>query len=212
MPLLRDVRRTALARLPGDPSEAVSQSKLFYKGSTDDHPVFQIDLEHLIYNRHNGRLETEMLTWQRQHSVGEDEYDNELHDQIEYFLWEFLSSDPTYPSRLEAAKARDSEWRHRMQGGLKANFRQAVTPMAPTLNPNRIRFNTAVGPSTGVYPASNVRGRPEPTDGAISRSPAMPFTHSAPATMCFRCQFAVQNRRVGALRHPRGGAANDDRA
>ena len=87
MLLPRHVRQTALAKLTADPSKPVSQNKLFYKGSSRVYPVHVIDLDLLVYNRHNGRLETEMLTWQHEHSVGDEEYDEEFHNQIESFLW-----------------------------------------------------------------------------------------------------------------------------
>lgn len=84
----RTVRQSRLESLRDRPKKAVSKSKLYYKGSSNHYPVYRIDLDDLIYNRHNGRLESEMLTWQNEHSVGDDEYDEELHNRIERFLWE----------------------------------------------------------------------------------------------------------------------------
>ncbi len=88
MVLARDVRQQELAQLRDSHGKAVSQSKLYYKGVSEIHPVHRIDLDLLVYNRHNGRLESEMLTWQQEHAVGDDEYDEDLHKQIETFLWD----------------------------------------------------------------------------------------------------------------------------
>ena len=88
MVLARDVRQQQLAQLRESPGKAISQSKLYYKGVSEIHFVHRIDLDLLVYNRHNGRLESEMLTWQQEHAVGDDEYDEDLHKQIERFLWE----------------------------------------------------------------------------------------------------------------------------
>lgn len=88
MVLERNVRQQRLAHLRANPDKAISKNKLYYRGITEVHPVHRIDLDLLVYNRHNGRLETEMLTWQNEHAVGDDEYNDELHDLIGSFLWE----------------------------------------------------------------------------------------------------------------------------
>ena len=88
MVLARDVRQQELTQLRENDSKAISQNKLYYKGDSAVHLVHSIDLDLLVYNRHNGRLESEMLTWQQAHAVGDDEYDDELHDLIESFLWD----------------------------------------------------------------------------------------------------------------------------
>ena len=92
MVLARDVRQQKLAQLRKNHSTAVSKSRLYYKGVSEVHPVYRIDLDLLVYNRHNGRLESEMLTWQQEHAVGDAEYDDELHVLIESFLWATNSS------------------------------------------------------------------------------------------------------------------------
>lgn len=88
MTLLREVRQSKLSSLRDHTKKAISQSKLYYKTSSSQYPVYQIDLDLLIYNRHNGRLESEMLTWQQEYSVGDDEYNDELHERIDKFLWQ----------------------------------------------------------------------------------------------------------------------------
>ena len=88
MVLERDVRQEKLTSLREKTRSAISRSKLYYKGASEIYHVFKIDLDFLVYNRHNGRLESEMLTWQNEHSVGDDEYDEDLHDLIEKFLWD----------------------------------------------------------------------------------------------------------------------------
>ena len=93
MVLSREVRKEKLTALRSDVEKVVGREKLYYKAQTERHPIFRIDLDHLIYNRHNGRLESEMLTWQNEHSVGGDIYDDELHGLIDKFLWD------TNPSR-----------------------------------------------------------------------------------------------------------------
>ena len=86
MVLARDVRQQKLEKLRKT-GEATSHSKLYYKGTSGVHPVHLIDLDLLVYNRHNGRLESEMLTWQQDHAVDDNEYNSELHKLIDSFLW-----------------------------------------------------------------------------------------------------------------------------
>ena len=87
MVLARHVRKQELEKLWRS-HDAISQHKLYYKGVSKIHRVHRIDLDFLVYNRHNGRLESEMLTWQQAHAVGDNEYDEDLHKQIEKFLWD----------------------------------------------------------------------------------------------------------------------------
>lgn len=68
--------------------EPRGREKLFYKGETQDFEVYRIDLDYLIYNRHNGRIEAEMLTWEQENSISYDEYTDELDKKIDEFLWE----------------------------------------------------------------------------------------------------------------------------
>ena len=86
--LTREVRQQKLKALREDGDKADSKSKLYYKRRSSVHPVCLIDLDFLIYNRHNGRLESEMQTYRNEHCVGEDVYNEELHEQIETFLWD----------------------------------------------------------------------------------------------------------------------------
>lgn len=82
-----DVRKKKLTSLQSD-ATPVGREKLFYKGKTREFDVYSIDLDFLIYNRHNGRIEAEMLTWEQENSIAYDEYDDELHQRIDKFLWE----------------------------------------------------------------------------------------------------------------------------
>lgn len=88
MVLDASVRSARLRALRDDPAKIVGKEKLFYKGATERFPVYQIPLELLVYNRHNGRIESEMLTWEFEHDVGEKDYTDEIHHRIETFLWE----------------------------------------------------------------------------------------------------------------------------
>jgi hypothetical protein len=85
--LPRNVRLERLRALRNDPDKRVGSQKLFYKDSSSQLPIHQVDLDWLIYNEHNGRLESEMLTWKREHSVGDGVDDSELNSLIETFLW-----------------------------------------------------------------------------------------------------------------------------
>lgn len=67
--------------------EVVGSEKLFYKGKSTWFDVYAVDLDFLIYNRHNGRIESEMLTWQFEHDVDEHEYDLAIHKRIAEYLW-----------------------------------------------------------------------------------------------------------------------------
>ncbi|MER9852523.1 MULTISPECIES: hypothetical protein [unclassified Mesorhizobium] len=82
------VRADKLRALRADKSKAVGTEKVFYKGKPERFDVFQIDLDLLIYNRHNGRIESEMLTWQFEHDIGHTDYNAEIHKLIDKFLWE----------------------------------------------------------------------------------------------------------------------------
>lgn len=87
--LSSEVRKQKLDELQREPEPATgrNQHKLYYRGRNQSFPVYTIDLDLLIYNRHNGRLEDEMLTWQREHSASSDVYDDDLHKLIEDLLW-----------------------------------------------------------------------------------------------------------------------------
>jgi hypothetical protein len=82
------VRTERLRALRADRTKAVGSEKVFYKGSPERLDVFQIPLDLLIYNRHNGRIESEMLTWQFEHDIGHTDYDDDIHKLIDNFLWE----------------------------------------------------------------------------------------------------------------------------
>lgn len=87
MVLAADVRRQKLQQLRQNSEQAAEHQKLYYRAQTQSFPVFRIDLDALIYNRHNGRLEAEMLTWEREHTASPGVYDDQLHELIEGFLW-----------------------------------------------------------------------------------------------------------------------------
>ncbi|EIX9399512.1 TPA: hypothetical protein ACIJ20_005527 [Pseudomonas aeruginosa] len=85
-------RKRKLGELISEPSKAQGSQKLYYKNITQSFPVYRIDLDYLIYNRHNGRIEAEMLTWEQEHSITPGHYDEKLHDLIDKFLWTSSSS------------------------------------------------------------------------------------------------------------------------
>jgi hypothetical protein len=85
MILTSDVRKQKLNELMKGPSQG--KQKLYYQGETQSFDVYRIDLDWLIYNRHNGRLEAEMLTWEQEHAVTPEHYDDDLHRLIEDLLW-----------------------------------------------------------------------------------------------------------------------------
>jgi hypothetical protein len=58
MVLTSDVRRRKLDELQNS-GEKQGCQKLYYRGQTELFDVFRIDLDALIYNRHNGRLEVD---------------------------------------------------------------------------------------------------------------------------------------------------------
>ncbi len=62
--------------------------KIRYKGTTDYLGVYEIDLQYLIYNRHNGRLEIEMATWEAEDGIAQAPYTDKIHETIEQFIWE----------------------------------------------------------------------------------------------------------------------------
>lgn len=66
----------------------IGKTKLFYKGASQPFDIFQVDLDLLVFNRHNGRIESEMLTWQLENDLGERDYSADIHKRIANFLWE----------------------------------------------------------------------------------------------------------------------------
>lgn len=87
MVLSTDIRKQRLTELCASGGSQGKQ-KLFYKGETRYFDVYRIDLDFLIYNRHNGRIEAEMLTWEQENSAPTNVYDDELHQKIAKLLWD----------------------------------------------------------------------------------------------------------------------------
>jgi len=86
MVLAPEVRKQKLTELLARGPTGGNQ-KLHYQGVTQSFNVYRVDLDWLIYNRHNGRLEAEMLTWEQEHAVTPEHYDDVLHGLIENLLW-----------------------------------------------------------------------------------------------------------------------------
>lgn len=87
MVLSTDVSRSKLTDIRAS-GESQGKQKLYYMGETQSFDVYRIDLDHLIYNRHNGRIEAEMLTWEQENAAPIGTYDDELHEKIGTFLWD----------------------------------------------------------------------------------------------------------------------------
>jgi len=85
--LTRDIRKQKLGELLANPNAAIANHKLWYKGSSNYYPVHKVDLSLLEYNRHNGRLETEMQSFLSEHDVDDTDYNREIHELIELLLW-----------------------------------------------------------------------------------------------------------------------------
>src|SRR5579863_8542912 len=86
MVLSTETRIQKLSALREPEADQVVQ-KLHYRGETKPHKVSTIDLDYLIYNRHNGRLEAEMLTWEQENAASPEDYDDDLHHVIDELLW-----------------------------------------------------------------------------------------------------------------------------
>jgi len=86
MVLSTDIRKKKLSEIKAS-NESQGKQKLYYMNQTQSFDVYRIDLDFLIYNRHNGRIEAEMLTWEQETSAPYDAYDDELHEKIGTFLW-----------------------------------------------------------------------------------------------------------------------------
>lgn len=82
-----DVRIERLRKIR-ETGHPIGKTKLFYKGVSQPFDIFQVDLDLLVFNRHNGRIESEMLTWQLENDLGERDYSPEIHTRIANFLWE----------------------------------------------------------------------------------------------------------------------------
>ena len=50
--------------------------------------VYEIEMDYLIFNQHNGRLESVMQTWRAETGTSDGDYDDELHKKIIGFLWQ----------------------------------------------------------------------------------------------------------------------------
>jgi len=87
MVLSTDIRKKKLSEIKTG-GESQGKQKLYYMGETQSFDVYRIDLDYLIYNRHNGRIEAEMLTWEQENSAPIGTYDDELHSKISAFLWD----------------------------------------------------------------------------------------------------------------------------
>ena len=86
MVLQVESRIEKLTELLNNPKSKVGTSRLFYNGGPRDFDVYEIDLDYLVFNRHNGRFESEMQTWQREQDIGEREYTEEIHEKIKDIL------------------------------------------------------------------------------------------------------------------------------
>lgn len=86
MVLSTDIRKKKLTEIRA--KESPTKQKLYYMGEPQSFGVYRIDLDYLIYNRHNGRIEAEMLTWEQENSAPVGDYDDELHRKIEALLWD----------------------------------------------------------------------------------------------------------------------------
>lgn len=84
MVLSASVRKQKLDELRQGQPEA--SQKLFYKGRPETFKVHRINLEWLIYNEHNGRIEAEMLTWKQEHLTSTS-YTDDKHERIGSLLW-----------------------------------------------------------------------------------------------------------------------------
>jgi hypothetical protein len=87
MILSTDIRKQKLTEVKSSGGSQGKQ-KLHYMGETRYFDIFRIDLDYLIYNRHNGRIEAEMLTWEQENSAPAGAYDDEHHEKIARLLWD----------------------------------------------------------------------------------------------------------------------------
>jgi len=87
MVLSAEVRQRKITEIK-DKGDSQGRQKLYYRGETQYFDFFRIDLDYLIYNRHNGRIEAEMLTWEQENAAPVGTYDDEFDRKIESFLWE----------------------------------------------------------------------------------------------------------------------------
>lgn len=83
-----EARREKLNELrKSDSNVAMTGVRLQYKGQVCEERVFRIPLDYLVYNKYNGRIGSEVLSYEKQNGElnAEDERDREL---IEKFLFE----------------------------------------------------------------------------------------------------------------------------
>src|SRR3546814_15893016 len=87
MVLSTDVRKNKLSDIKAT-GESQGKQKLYYMGETQSFDVYRIDLDHLIYNRHTGRIAAELLTWAQANAAPNGTYDDERHGQTGAYLWD----------------------------------------------------------------------------------------------------------------------------
>ena len=86
MTLSTDIRHSYLKNLL-DNKEPIRTANVYYKDKPRELGVYEIDLDHLIFNPFNDRVATEMATWLTESHISLDEYNDEIHEKIADFIW-----------------------------------------------------------------------------------------------------------------------------
>lgn len=69
-------------------SKPYSYKDIYYKGARDKRPVYQIDLDYLVYNQYNGRIASLVKSHYKETGFEIDATDQKGFELIEKFLWQ----------------------------------------------------------------------------------------------------------------------------
>lgn len=82
-----NTRKTKLAEIKNNNNNvAMTGIPLYYKGHIREEKVYKIPLDFLIYNKYNGRIGLEVLSYEKQNGLLNPELDNDR-EIIENFLY-----------------------------------------------------------------------------------------------------------------------------
>lgn len=68
-------------------SKPISSMPIWYKNQRQELPVYEIDLEYLLYNQYNGRIASLVKSYEKQNGLNLDSSNKEHKKIIEGFLW-----------------------------------------------------------------------------------------------------------------------------
>lgn len=97
----KEQRIAYLAKLVAEKkNEPYASKELWYKNSRRKQPVYEIDLQYLVYNAYNGRIASFVKSYEKQTGLKLDASNSDDAEKIEKFLW-----DSNVPSNKETMQS-----------------------------------------------------------------------------------------------------------